>query len=206
MDRSLLQSRTCGWPTASAVMIELELQLLLKFSNSIRASSDWSSGPPRPRLNIPSNFEIIKRTCSNPRNSRNNDKSKNHPLKPIESNLWTSNSSIYLQRTYTTRIDTKFCVQVLNNYTELFPVSEFRLDLDNTKNKPPNQIQRTSKIFKKQLSLLYAKMLPDHPKPDPDICPSPKSSYEPIGTVKSRFRCRLIKMLTEVKLGLLSQP
>jgi len=58
---------------------------------------------------------------------------------------------------------------------------------------------QTYEISSKMLtSTIGAKTFPGLPKPDPDIRPSPKSSYEPAGTFESRFWGRLLKNPTLV--------
>ena len=90
--------RICKRTTASAVShlrlincmcgydSNLKLQLFPNFSTSLEPRPIDARGSRAPPEHTDKS-EIIKRTCSNLRNARNNAKSKNHPLKPIESNL-----------------------------------------------------------------------------------------------------------------------
>jgi len=105
---STARERICGsWPSlpwATSAVSHLRstnrrciyhrssnLHPFLKFSTSLEPRSIDVRGSRAPPEHT-DKFKIMRRTYSNFRNTQNNAKSRNHPLKPNESNLWTSSS------------------------------------------------------------------------------------------------------------------
>jgi len=80
--------------------------------------------------------------------------------------------------------------QYQNHHKELFSDSESQTGIDNIVLHLNPNLWNSSKM---PTCTIGAETLPSHPKLDTDIHPSPKSSYEPVGTFKFRFRDRLLK-------------
>jgi len=87
--------------------------------------------------------------------------------------------------------------QYQNHHTELFSDSESQTDINNIELHLNPDLWNFSKM---PTSTMGAETLSSHPKLDPKIHPSPKLSYEPVRTFKSRFRDRSLKSQSLVKL------